>query len=59
MMWRKRGKSNYQNGQCGDRMETVWEVILLWRFCGKINLEIVWGFHGESMANQITRQSPY
>ena len=32
---------------------------LLWRFYGKINLEIVWGFHGQNMVDQITRQSPY
>ena len=25
----------------GDIMETVWRVILLWIFCGKINREIV------------------
>ena len=40
-------------------MDTVWRVILLWRFCGKICLEIVWGFHGENMVNPITRQSPH
>ena len=40
-------------------METVRRVILLWRFYGKISLEIVYGFDGENMANQMTRQSPY
>ena len=42
-------------GLYGDSME----VILLWRFYGKISLEIVWGCHGGKMVNQITRQSPY
>ena len=28
---------------------------LSWRFYGKISLEIVWGFHGENMVNQIAR----
>ena len=36
-------------------METVWRVIFLWRFYSNINLEIVWGFHGENMVNLITR----
>ena len=27
----------------------------LWRFYGKISLDIVWGFVGENMINQITR----
>ena len=46
-------------------METVWRLYgdsvesdtFLWRFCGKISLEIVWGFHVENIVNQITRQS--
>ena len=50
---RKHGKNNYQDGYYGDCMETVW------RFYGKIGLEIVWHFHGESMVNQITRQPSY
>ena len=40
-------------------MEIVWrqceECYFLWRFYGKISLEIVLGFHGENMVNQITR----
>ena len=40
-------------------MEIVWrqcgERYFLWRFYGKISLEIVLGFHGENMVNQITR----
>ena len=36
-------------------METVWRVIFLWRFYGKISLEIVWSFHGENVVNLITR----
>ena len=26
---------------------------------GKIGVEIVWGFYGENMVDQITRESPY
>ena len=33
-------------------MDTVVRVILLWRFYGKINLEMVWGFEGETMINE-------
>ena len=40
-------------------METVWRVKIFWKLYGKISLEIVWGFHGENMVNQTTRQSPY
>ena len=44
-------------------MVIVWrqreEWYFLLRFYGKISLEIVWGFHGENMVNQITRLSPY
>ena len=40
-------------------METVWRVILFMEIHGKMSLKIVWGFHGENMANQITTQSPY
>ena len=36
-------------------METVWKVILLWRFYGKVSVEIIEGFHGENMVNLITR----
>ena len=46
-------------------MTKVWRVVplmesdtfmeILWQ----ISLEVVWGFHGENMVNQITRQSPY
>ena len=32
---------------------------VIWRFYGKISLDIVWGFHAENMANKTTRQSPY
>ena len=32
-------------------METVWRVIFLLRFYGKITLQIFRGFHGENMAN--------
>ena len=39
----------------GDCMETEWKVILSWRFYDKICLEIVLGFHGRNMVNQITR----
>ena len=35
-------------------MEIVWIVILLWRFNGRISLEIAWGFIRENMVNQIT-----
>ena len=38
-------------------MQTVWRVILLWRFYGKVSLDIVRDFHGVNMVNQITRQS--
>ena len=47
------------NGQYGDCMETVWKMILFMEIYGKISLEIVWGFHGEHIANQITRLTPY
>ena len=40
-------------------MEIVWrqcgEWYFLWRFYGKISLEIFWGFHGENVINLITR----
>ena len=36
-------------------MKAVWRVILLWRFYGKVSLDIVWGFHGENMANLIIK----
>ena len=41
-------------------MEIVWRMygysIESDTFYGKISLEIVWGFHGENMVNQIARQ---
>ena len=45
-LWRKRGKSNYQNGYYGDGMETVWREILVmvklvWRFSGGF-IEKIW-----------------
>ena len=40
-------------------METAKGTILLGQFYDKISLQIVWGSYGESMINQITRQSPY
>ena len=44
-------------------LETVWrqcgEGYFLWRFHDKVCLEIVWGFHGENMVNQITPGPPY
>ena len=38
-----------------DGMDTVWSVIL---FMEILCLEIVWGFLGENMVNQIAKQSP-
>ena len=38
-------------------MEAVWRVIHLWRFYCKISLDIVFGFHGENMANLITKMA--
>ena len=35
----------------GDSVESD----TLWRFYGKISLEIIWGFYGESIVNLITR----
>ena len=55
---KKHGKFNYQNGQHEDFMEKVWRVILYMEIYSKISQEIVRGFDGENMANQITRQSP-
>ena len=40
-------------------MKTVWIVIIFMEIYRKISQEIVWGFHGENMANPITRQSVY
>ena len=46
-------------------IETVWrpyacgECYFLWRFYGRIGLQIVKSFHGENMANLISRQSSY
>ena len=40
-------------------MEIVWRVIHFMKIYEKISPEIIWGFHGENMVNQITRQSPY
>ena len=37
--------------QCGERY-------FLWRFYGKISLEVIWRFFGEKMINRITRQFP-
>ena len=41
-------------------VETVWrqsrEWYFLWRFYGKFNVDIVWGFNGENVVSQITRQ---
>ena len=38
-------------------IEIVWrqseDWYFLWKFYGKINLDIVWGFHGDSMTNQL------
>ena len=37
-------------------METVWRVILSWKFYGKIILEIVWVLYGRKndKSNQLT-----
>ena len=48
VLWRKHGKY-------GDYMKTVWRVIPFKRIYG---LEIVCGFHGENMVNQL-KQSSY
>ena len=45
----KHGKSNYQSGWYGDCVETMWRETLLWRFHGKISLEIARVFYGENM----------
>ena len=45
-LWRKHGKCNYQYGNC---TKIVRREIPLWRFYGKISVEIVWGLHGENM----------
>ena len=38
-------------------METVWRVIAFYGdFMVKLVMEIVWGFYGENMVNQITRK---
>ena len=43
--------------------EIVWrqcgECYFLWKFDGKISLEVVKSIHGENMGNQITRQFQY
>ena len=55
VLGRKHGKSNHQNGKYGHRTETVWRVILFMRFNGNISLKIAWGFQGEKIVDQITR----
>ena len=54
----KHGKSNYQKVS----MEIIWRHSLesdTFYGDGKINLELICGFHAENMLNQITRQCPY
>ena len=54
-LWRRHDKSNYQNGQYGDCIESD---SFYGDSVGKISVEYVWGFHEENMVIQIARQSP-